>query len=68
MDGLAPAFPLIMAGTLGVVLLVLLAGLVVMARGGRFNAKHGNTLMRLRVAAQAGAVLIFLLFMYLTGG
>ncbi len=68
MDWLAPALPLIMAGTLGVVVLVLLAGLIAMARGGRFNAKHGNKLMRLRVAAQAGAVLIFLLFMYLTGG
>ncbi|MFN0043331.1 MAG: twin transmembrane helix small protein [Alphaproteobacteria bacterium] len=65
---MAPALPLIMAGALGLVLLVLLAGLLVMARGGRFNVRHGNTLMRLRVAAQAVAVLVFLLLMYLTGG
>jgi ABC-type dipeptide/oligopeptide/nickel transport system permease subunit len=43
---------------------VLLVGIVVMLRGGEFNRKHGNTLMRLRVAMQALAVaLLFVLFL-----
>ncbi|MEK7820681.1 MAG: twin transmembrane helix small protein [Pseudomonadota bacterium] len=41
---------------LGAVLLALFIGIVGFAAGGPFNARHGNTLMRLRVAAQAVAV------------
>jgi hypothetical protein len=51
---------------LGLVALVLLVGLGVMVRGGAANKKYGNWLMRARVAAQAAAVLLFLLFMYLS--
>ena len=43
---------------------VLLAGVVAMLRGGAFNAKYGNKLMRARVAMQALAVgLIFSLYL-----
>ena len=48
---------------LGIALLmtlgVLFAGLITMARGGEFNRKHGNKLMRLRVITQAVALVIF---------
>jgi hypothetical protein len=48
-----------MFGTLA----VLFAGLVTMARGGDFNKRHANKLMRLRVMMQGFAVLIFLALM-----
>ena len=49
---------------LGATLAVLLAGVVAMARGGDFNRKWGNTLMRARVAMQALAVgLMFVLYL-----
>ena len=45
-------------------LAVLLAGVVAMLRGGEFNAKYGNKLMRARVAMQALAVgLLFSLYL-----
>ena len=34
----------------------LVAGVVAMARGGSFNARWGNKLMRLRIVAQGAAV------------
>ncbi|MHA1536278.1 MAG: twin transmembrane helix small protein [Alphaproteobacteria bacterium] len=51
--------PYLMIGALVAVVLVLLAGIFAMARGGEFNKKHGNRLMRARVALQAFAVLVF---------
>ncbi len=49
-----------LAGTL----LVLFAGVFAMARGGAFNRKWGNKLMRARIAMQALAVmLLFALFL-----
>ena len=45
---------LAMLATLG----VLFAGLFAMARGGEFNRKHGNRLMRWRVVLQGTAVLL----------
>jgi hypothetical protein len=45
-------------------LAVLLAGVVTMAKGGAFNRKWGNKLMRARLAMQALAVmLMFALFL-----
>ena len=38
---------------------VLFTGLIAMARGGEFNRKPGNRLMRLRVIAQGVAILLF---------
>ncbi len=45
------------------VLGVLFAGMFSMARGGEFNRKYGNKLMRWRVALQGLAVLLFALAM-----
>ncbi len=39
-----------------VTVVALFAGVVSMARGGSFNARWGNKLMRLRVVAQGAAV------------
>ncbi len=49
-------------GTLG----VLFAGLFAMARGGEFNRKHGNRLMRWRVMLQGAAVLLIGLLLLAT--
>ncbi|MCG8354315.1 MAG: twin transmembrane helix small protein [Kiloniellales bacterium] len=38
---------------------VLFAGLLTMARGGEFNRRHSNRLMRWRILAQGTALLIF---------
>ena len=46
---------------LAAVALTLFAGLVTMTRGGAFNAKYGNRLMRLRVGLQFVAVVLVLL-------
>ena len=51
--------PYLMIGALVAVVLVLLAGIFAMARGGEFNKKYGNRLMRARVILQAFAVLVF---------
>jgi len=40
--------------------LVVTVGLIGMARGGEFNKKYGNKLMRLRLVMQAVAVLLLL--------
>ncbi len=46
------------------VLAVLGVGVVAMLRGGDFNRKYGNKLMRARVAAQALAIaLVFALYL-----
>ena len=48
-------------------LAVLAAGMFAMLRGGEFNKKYGNKLMRARVAAQAVAIAI-LLALFMVGG
>ena len=47
---------------------VLFAGLFSMARGGPFNEKYGNKLMRLRVIMQGVAILLFLLALLIGKG
>jgi hypothetical protein len=54
---------LALAATLGVLIL----GVVTMLRGGEFNAKYGNKLMRARVTLQAVAVLLLFALFLLTG-
>ncbi len=49
---------------LGATLLILLVGVGGFAAGGRFNARYGNRLMRMRVAAQAVAVALLGLAMW----
>ena len=45
-------------------LAVLVVGLVGFFQGGEFNAKHGNRLMRARVALQAVALVLLALVMW----
>ncbi|PHQ71716.1 MAG: hypothetical protein COB93_02550 [Sneathiella sp.] len=40
--------------------LVLLVGMLTMARGGEFNRKYGNKLMQLRILMQAIAVVLIM--------
>ncbi|MGZ3217618.1 twin transmembrane helix small protein [Paracoccus sp. T5] len=49
---------------IGVVVAILLTGIGGFARGGEFNRKHGNRMMRWRLYAQAAAILILLLFVW----
>ena len=51
----------LLALTLEAIVIVLLAGVIGMARGGAFNAKYGNKLMRARVILQGLAIVLFLL-------
>ena len=44
------------------VLVVLMIGIGGFAKGGEFNKKHANRLMRYRIYAQAGAVALILIF------
>jgi nitrogen fixation-related uncharacterized protein len=50
---------ILVAIALAVTFAVLFAGLFTMARGGDFNRKYGNKLMRVRVIAQGVALLLF---------
>jgi type II secretory pathway component PulJ len=52
----------LLAIALGAVLLVLVVGVISMARGGEFNRKYANRLMRLRVVLQGAAIVLFVLF------
>ena len=54
---------LAMAATLG----VLFVGLFSMARGGEFNRRNSNKLMRWRIICQAVALAIFALLMLVIG-
>jgi len=58
--------PVLLAVAMAAVLVVLLVGIVSMLRGGEFNRKYGNKLMRARVALQFGALLLFLLLVLAT--
>ncbi len=53
----------LMVIAMGVTLAVLFAGLFTMAKGGEFDRKHSNKLMRWRIMAQAAALLMFALAM-----
>ena len=50
------------------VAIILLIGIGGFARGGEFNKKHANKVMRWRIGAQAVAVVLILLVIYLRGG
>jgi len=52
-----------MIATLG----VLMAGVVGMARGGEFNRRYSNKLMRARIICQAVALLLFAILMVVLG-
>lgn len=62
-----PLFIVVAIATLAV-LVILVIGIGGFAKGGDFNRKYANKIMRLRIAAQAVAVVLILLFIYLRSG
>ena len=58
-----PLFHLVVAACLAVVV-VLMIGVLGFARGGEFNKKHANKIMRLRLLLQFIAVILILAFVY----
>lgn len=58
----------VVAGACLAVLVVLLVGVAGFARGGDFNRKYANKIMRLRLLAQFIAILLILLFVWLRRG
>jgi hypothetical protein len=61
-----PLFILAALAVLAVVV-VLTVGIGGFAKGGEFNRRHGNRLMRWRIIAQAIAVALILIFVWLRG-
>lgn len=59
-----PLYTLILVAMLAVVV-VLAIGIGGFAKGGRFNAKYANLMMRLRILFQAIAVVLIVLYVYL---
>ncbi len=62
-----PLFWLVAAACIFVVG-VLVLGIGAFAKGGEFNRKYANKIMRLRIAAQFVAVLLILLFIWMRQG
>jgi hypothetical protein len=62
--------PLFIAVAVAVLLVagILLVGIGGFARGGEFNRKHANRIMRYRIVAQAVAIGMILLFVLLRRG
>ncbi len=58
-----PLFIVVAVATLAV-LAILLVGIGGFAKGGDFNRKHANRIMRYRILAQAVAVVLILLFVF----
>lgn len=58
--------PIFIIGVLAcfLVLIILMIGIGSFAKGGEFNRKHSNRLMRYRIIAQAGAVIIIVGYAY----
>lgn len=48
--------------------IVLLLGVITMVRGGEANQKYGNKMMVMRVALQAGALLLLAVLFFLSNG
>lgn len=59
-----PLFLIAAAASL-VVLVILLIGIAGFAKGGEFNRKHANRLMRYRIIAQFVAVILIVGFVYI---
>jgi len=53
---------LIVAASVLIVLIILMFGLGTFMRGGEFNRKYANKIMRARIIAQAVAVILILAF------
>ncbi|SEI13606.1 twin transmembrane helix small protein [Paracoccus alkenifer] len=50
-----------------VVMVILMVGVGGFAQGGEFNRKHGNRMMRWRIIAQAIAVALILIVVFIRG-
>jgi len=61
-----PLFYIVVAAVL-LVLVILTSGLIGFTKGGDFNRKYANKIMRARIVAQAVAVALILLYVYLRG-
>lgn len=61
-----PLFILVTIAVL-IVVVILATGIGGFAKGGEFNRKHGNRLMRWRLIAQALAIIVVLAFVALRG-
>ena len=69
MEALRAVFPMLIGVALAAVLVVLLVGVIGMLRGGAFNRRYGNGLMRLRVILQGVAVTLIVLYaVFIRGG
>lgn len=62
-----PLFWLVSIAVLAVAI-ILLMGIGTFGKGGEFNRKHANKIMRWRIGAQAVAVVLIVIFFYLRGG
>lgn len=62
-----PLFFLVAISVL-IVLGILMLGIGSFGKGGEFNKKYANKIMRWRIGAQAVAVALILLYVYLRGG
>ena len=66
METLHSLAPYLISVVVVAVVIVLAVGVIGMLRGGPFNAKYGNKLMRARVALQALAIALLALFFLLS--
>ena len=62
-----PLFVLVVV-TMAAVAIILMIGIGGFGKGGEFNRKYANKLMLMRILAQFVAVLIILLFVFITRG
>ena len=62
-----PLFVLVVLA-MAAVAIILMIGIGGFGRGGEFNRKYANKLMRMRIIAQFVAVVFILLFVFITGG
>ena len=58
--------PLILIICMFVALLVVIIGVIAMAKNGNFNKKYSNKLMKMRVLFQGVAVIVFAAIIYLS--
>ena len=68
MEALRAVFPMLIAVALAAVLATLAVGVVGMLRGGAFNRRYGNGMMRLRVILQGVAVALIILYVFFVRG
>ena len=58
--------PFVLIVSMVLALLMVVVGVIAMAKNGNFNKKHSNKLMRMRVLFQGIAVLVFAAIIYLS--